>query len=442
MRILLINPSGRNMLIGNNPAFIDQTRGCNFPIGLGYLASYLLQYTNHYVRIFDCQVEQDLDFQLAFGNYDLVGISATSFVMKEVVEIVNKVRRFSKGTKVVLGGVHPTLYPNETLNLSVDYVIQGEGENVLPELIDTFFKTDQRIFKGELENNLDNLPFPLRTNISSYNSIFSDKLSTIIITSRGCPYQCRFCWRPVFGKHVRFRSYQNIVDELSYCRSRGIRDFMFYDDTFTIDKPRLVNLCNEVNKRKLKIRFDIRSRVDTIDKNILTKLKQIGLVQIHLGVESGSQLVLNRMQKGITLQQIEKAFLLCKKLRIKTLAYIMIGCPDETEDDIGETIKLVNKIKPDYLHATIFTLMPGSAFYQEWLERGNNDVWRNYATDPCKDFTPPIWGDIDRERLEVILDTIYRRFYLRSFYLAKRLAEVRSLNKFKKYIKAGVRLLK
>jgi radical SAM superfamily enzyme YgiQ (UPF0313 family) len=443
MRILLVNPSGVNMLVGNNPQFLDENRGCNFPIGLGYLASSILHNSRHFVKLIDLQTDiEQLNFELSFGNYDVVGITTTTFTLLETQQIIETIHQYSPRSRIIVGGVHATLYPIETINLGVNAVIQGEGEEVFTNIIDDVFRKQVTIEKSGLIKDLDTLSFPLRMNIQRYNSVFSDGLSTIIITSRGCPFKCKFCYRAVFGKTVRFRSPDNVIDEIKQCYEQGIKNFLFYDDTFTINRERVVKICNLIISNKLKIKFDVRSRVDMIDFDLLKLLKKAGMLQIHLGVESGVQSVLDRMEKGITLTQVEQAFKWCGRLGIRTLAYIMIGCPSETRGDIAATVNFVKQLKPDYLHATIFTPLPGSSFYDEWVAHTKKDVWKEYANEPTRSFVPPVWGDIPREELEVVLDGLYREFYLRPTYIGKRLLEVRSLGRLGKYFKAGWRLLK
>jgi len=230
------------------------------------------------------------------------------------------------------------------------------------------------------------------------------------------------------------------VDEIEHCVNRGIHDFLFYDDTFTVNKHRTFQICDEIKKRKLKIKFDVRSRVDTVDCETLHKLKQAGMYQIHYGIEAGTQKVLDRLNKGITLEQIRKAFKITKRLGIRTLGYIMIGCPDETIADIEETKRFVKRLKPGYLHATIFIPFPATPIYKEWVKRNGVDVWKIFATFPREGFELPVWGDIPRDKLSRMLITIYKNFYLRSSYIIKRLFEVDSAKRFRKYAKAGLNM--
>jgi len=437
MKVLLIQPKVENPIKANNPTFVDETRGINPSIGLMYMASYLLRYTNHTINIFDGQLNDSIDLiaLLMKNNYDVVGISVLTFTLIDAINTIKLVRRESPMSKIVVGGTHPTIYPQEMLKWA-DFVIRGEGEQVLPIVLDNL-NSKQRIFGlKELEQNLDKYPFPYRTRVKEYNSIFSKGCATTIITSRGCPFQCTFCYRPVVGKTLRMRTTENVVNEIVECVNKGIGDFQIYDDTFTVNTERVGNICKEIINRKLKIRFDVRTRVDMINIYLLELLRRAGMVQIRFGIESGNQRVLDRMQKEITLQQIKQAFLWCKELNIETIGYIMLGNPGETREDINDTINLVNRLKPDFVHCAIFTLFPGTQSYEEWLAKGNKDVWKEFATNPTKDFQSPVWGDIPREELEQMVMKFYKDFYLRLGYIMKHIWK----NPIK-YIMAGLKLM-
>ena len=442
MKILLINPDVKNMLVGNNPSFLDQVRGHNPCLGLGYIAGHIMQFSSHYVNIFDCQVQAGLQQELLYGGYDIIGITMTTFTLLDALDVIKTVRRYSPKSFIVAGGTHPTIYPQETLNLGVDCVIQGEGEAMFLEILRRGISNYRgKCVLGIPFEGLDSLPFPLRTNIDKYNSVFSDGIATTMITSRGCPYDCGFCYRPVVGRTFRSRSPANVVRELQECYARGIRNFLIYDDTFTVDKKRVIEISKNIIDSKMKIKFDVRSRVNCVDKEMLVVLKRAGMMQIHFGIESGVQRILDRINKKITISQIDKAFSLCHKLNIKTLGYIMIGNPDETSDDFKETEKFVHHLNPDYLHATIFTPFPATPLYEEWKTATKTDPWLEYAKNPQPGFIPPVWfghwAD-NRSYLKSALDVIYKRFYLRPQYIAKRIWDFK---KWGKYFKAAKSLI-
>ena len=214
-----------------------------------------------------------------------------------------------------------------------------------------------------------------------------------MFTSRGCPFQCLFCNRPQLGKVFRARSAKNVVDEMEECGKMGIQEIFIYDDTFGVDRQRILDICKEINKRDLSIAWDIRTRVNTVDKEVLKALKQAKCQRIHYGVEAGTQKILNILRKGITLKQAEEAFRITKEVGIQTVAYFMIGSPTETKEDILQTIKFMKKINPDYTHIAITTPFPATDLYIMAQREGvlTDDVWRNFAENPKPGFVPPLW---------------------------------------------------
>jgi len=294
--------------------------------------------------------------------------------------------------------------------------------------------------------NLDEIPFPARHMVQykKYNSLLAKgNIATTIFTSRGCPFKCSFCDRPHLGKAFRAHSAKKVVDELEECTKMGIYEFLFYDDTFTVNKKRVIDICNEILNRKLDIGWDIRTRVDTVDEEIIRHLKRAGCQGIHYGIEAGTERVLKILNKGITIDQAKHIFDLTKKYRIPVLAYFMIGNPTETIDDIYRTFQVMKMLDPDYVHITILTPFPGTKIYFDGLQSGiiRKDYWREFAEDPNTDFIPPHWDEIfTRKELNDLLVRGYKKFYLRPLYVYKKIRELKSISEFKKKAKAGIKV--
>jgi len=473
MRTLLINPPRHNEIVADNPAFIDEERGFNPPLGLLYLAGYIKKMGGHQVFCLDAQVEE-LDYNASFErriekiNPDLVGITAMTFTLIDVIKTIRVVKKAEEklGRKiyVVLGGPHVHLFPEETVNLDgVDFVIKGEGEIPLYSLLGALEKKmdlssiNGLVFKkrgeiinnpaGELIDDLDKLPFPQRDllPVEKYNSILSGgKIVTTMFTSRGCPFQCAFCDRPHLGKKFRARSAQSVVEEMKECLDLGIDEILIYDDTFTVDRQRTLDICEEIKRRGLKFTWDIRARVDTVDKEVLKNLREAGCERIHFGVESGIEKILRVLNKGINLEQVKNAFKAAKELRIETLAYFMIGAPTETKEDILKTIDFAKKLNPDYAHITILTPYPGTLIYRQALSAGviKNDYWKEFAQNPANGVRIKYWEkELSREELFSLLKEFYRGFYGRPTYILKQLFKIRSFKDLKKRFKAGLKIL-
>ncbi len=468
MRVLLINPPRDHELLGNNPAIIDEERGYNPPLGLLYVAAYLMRHRDHHVDVLDAQVEElsytSLRDEIVRRRPDVVGITAMTFTLLDVIETARLVKSINASTPVVLGGPHVHLFPDETLDLpEVDYVVMGEGEVTFAELLDRIgdvpglaqvrgiaFRSDNGVVRTEpraLDEDLDALPFPARelTPFRKYSSVIARRSPiTTMFTSRGCPYQCIFCDRPHLGKRFRARTAMGVVDEMEECVGLGIHEFLVYDDTFTIQRQRVLDICDEIIRRKLDIGWDVRARVNTVDEEMLRKMRQANCERVHFGVEAGTDRVLKVLQKGITLAQVERAFHWSKQAGISTLAYFMIGAPTETRADVLQTIEFAKKLAPDFVHITIVTPFPGTQLYRMGLEQGvlSHDFWREFAAHPTADFQPEYWErDMARDELFELLDRAYKSFYGRPDYVVKRLFQVRSAGEFIRKARAGVKVL-
>jgi radical SAM superfamily enzyme YgiQ (UPF0313 family) len=467
MKILLVNPPRFNEIIGNNPSIIEEERGYNPPLGILYIASYIQKHTEHEISIIDSQVERldyhSLKLKIESEKPDLVGITAMTMTLVDVIKTARIVKQVDNTIEVVLGGPHVNLFPNETIKIeSVDYLVLGEGEEVFCDLVEAIkfsselekipgivFKKNSKIINTGARShikNLDDLPFPARRLVpyKKYSSLlFKGKVVTTIFTSRGCPFLCSFCDRPHLGRVFRARSAQNVVDELEACVQLGINEFLFYDDTFTVNKKRVIDVCNEIVKRRLSISWDIRARVDTVDEEIIMHLKKAGCQGIHYGIEAGTEKVLKILNKGITINHAREIFNLTKKYKIPILAYFMIGNPKETLDDIYATFKVMKSLKPDYMHMTILTPFPGTKIYHDGLAKGilKRDYWKEFAANPRSDFVPPHWDELfAKDELNDLLVRGYRSFYLNPLYVLKRIQKVRSLSEFKKKAVAGFKV--
>jgi radical SAM superfamily enzyme YgiQ (UPF0313 family) len=468
MKVLLINPPSINEIIGNNPAIIEQSRGYNPPLGLLFIAGYLLDNTDYEVSVIDCQVEEldysNLQKKLESLEFDIAGITVMTFTLVDVVETIRVIKSVKPNCRVVLGGPHVSLYPEETISFDgVDILVLGEGEKTFADLLENFESNKNLkdicglVFKDKTGNivhtgnnkpisDLDKLSFPARhlTPYRKYTSLLAKRLPvTTMFTSRGCPFKCSFCDRPHLGKKFRAMSASRVVEEFESAMKLGIHEFLIYDDTFTVNRERVKNICQIAVEKKLDIGFDIRARVDTLDEQLLRLLKKAGCRGIHYGVEAGTDKILKVLNKNITLSKAKEVFDLTRKYGIQTLAYFMIGSPTETRQDIYETFRVAKWLNPDFMHMTILTPFPGTPIYFEGLSNGiiKSDYWRDFAKNPTRGFSPPFWEEIlSREELKDLIVDGYKSFYTRPSYILKKLISIRSFREFTQKAKAGLRV--
>lgn len=438
LKILLLNPPNENEIIANDAKFTREHGGFSPPLGLGYIASYLEKMTPHRIYFLDCQAEEvnydKLCAILLCRHYDIIGITCLTLCLYDVKKTIQLIKSIKKDTLIIAGGPHATIYPEETLKLGADKVVIGEGERAMIDAI----SSPDTYFTQIATDYLNILPFPARVARELYYSILSDRVTTSMITSRGCPYQCNFCDRPAMGKRFRERSAVNVADEIEECLEQGIEEINMYDDTFTINRNRVFEICDEIEKRGLKFSWDIRARVNTVDYEMLKRLRKVGCIRIRMGVESGTQKVLDILNKNITLEQAENAFKWAKSAGMETFAYFMIGNPTERKEDIDETYSFSRRLKADYAQFTILTPFPATKLYTDWLAKHDTDIWEDFATNPKRDFTPPFWDEyFTLSELRDMLSKIYKAYYLQPRVLFNKIKNIRSFTQLKRCIQAG-----
>ncbi len=467
MKVVLVNPPRVHPMPSNVPAWVDLESGAYPPLGLLCVAAAAIDETDCHVVVLDCPTvgisHTQLEGIIREERPDVVGIQAMTFTLVDVRLAAEGVRRAAPAAHLCIGGPHAHLYPEETLRLSIaDSVVLGEGEVAFVELLRqlaggewprpaaglAFLGGDGLVATPPaLIDDLDALPMPNRTllPIRPYRSVLARRTPiTTMMSSRGCPYQCAFCDRPHLGKRFRARSALAVVEEMQTCVELGIREIVFYDDTFTIDRGRVEEICELIRERDLAVTWDIRARINTVDAALLRMLRAAGCVRIHYGVEAGTQEIVDILDKGLDLGQVPEVFRWTRDAGITTLAYFMIGNPTETREQIERTFAFAEKLRPDYVHLSVTTPFPGTPLYEMARERGviAGDPWQAFAADPTASFTPPLWTEtLSREELIDLLARGYRRLYLRPGAVLRKLARVRSPGELWRKAKAGLRLV-
>ncbi|MFH1456764.1 MAG: radical SAM protein [Patescibacteria group bacterium] len=469
MKILLINPPIENIIESDMPKELESGMDFLPPLGLMYIATYVKEKTDFDIKLLDCEVEKinytNIQERIRAEKPDVVGITTMTFTLIDVIKTARLIKQVDKNIKIVLGGPHVNIYPEETMsNPEIDFLVLGEGEQPFIDLLKNindlnalkntrglaFRDNDKKIINTgarDLIMDLDNLPIPARelTQYKKYYSIIAkNNPTTTMFTSRGCPYKCLFCDRPHLGKIFRARSAENVVQELEKINKMGIKEVFIYDDTFTVDRQRVVDICNLILKKKIKLNWDIRARVNTVDEELLELMKSAGCTRIHYGVEAGTKKILTVLRKGITIEQVKNAFKWTKKAGIETAGYFMVGSPTENIEDIKQTIKLAKKLFPDYVHFSVTTPFPATELYFKGLKEGviKKDYWKEFSKNPQPDFEPPAWEEnFTRDELFKILIKAYKQYYLNFKYILRRLKELRSWDAIKNNFKAGFKLL-
>lgn len=447
MKVLLINPPMDNIVKSTISSFVDSIVQDNPmpPLGLMYLASYILKHTKHDVRISDLAVEDTLLRDLREYNPDIVGITTTTLTLYDALQVAKTCKLYNPRIITVIGGAHTNIYPAETASFNeFDFIVLGEGEKPLLRLLEGY-RPKGKFLGVDIIDNLDDIPFPARDliDISKYHSAISkNKLVTSMVTSRGCPYNCSFCYQPHYKKW-RARSSFNIVGELLQCEELGIKEIEIYDDTFTYDRDRVIEICEQIDYWGVKLDWAIRTRIDCVDKEMLQLMAKAGCKRINYGIESVTPSVLKTLRKGFNMIHVIDALRDTIDAGIEVQAYFMLGSPTETREQMLNTIKFANKYIPDYAYYSITSPFPGTALYEQGLKEGKyNDYWKEFAKNPTANFKIRFWDEDNREELIELFNYGYRSFYSKPSRILKQLANTKSMSEFIRKSKLAIGVLR
>ena len=423
---------------------------CMPSLGLGYVASYLRKNSPVPIKlrfidmIAERMTPEALPAFLKGDEFDFIGITSTTVTINAAIRTAEACRSLFPKAKIVFGGVHPSVLPEEVLShVCVDYVVRNEGEIPMVELVsgkpaeqirNLSFRKDGKIIHNpsqELIKNLDDIPFPaydLMPVRKYYPAVGSYKRlpALSVIATRGCPGQCTFCFK-VFGRTLRTRSAKNIFDEVVYLhKTYGIEEIAFYDDTFTSFRENAKAFCRLLLESGLNISWSCFSRVDCIDRETLLLMKKSGCHQILYGVESADKAVLQNIRKGIDLEKVKAAVKMTKEIGISPRCSFMIGNPGETAETIEKTIRFAVELDPDLAMFNITVPFPGTKMF-EWAKENSlllSENWDDYNLSKQVMRLPTI----SNEDLQLFYSAAYRRFFLRPKYMLRRLMGVRSVD--------------
>ncbi len=324
---------------------------------------------------------------------DIIGFSILHANRWGGIEISGIARQIDPNVKIVFGGIGATfLWEHFLTNFQeIDYVVIGEGEYSFLNLVGCIKENDRKCIEeirgiafrkdgkavrtkdAEPLRNLDKLPTPAKYFNFQHLSL-----------TRGCPGKCTFCGSPRFwGAKVRFHSSDYFVHQIELLYKKGITFFYFSDDTFTISKKRVIEICQKILGKNLKIVWVAISQVNNVSEEVIFWMKRAGCIQISYGVESGSEKIRNSLNKNISTDNIKKAFSTTLKYGILARAYFIYGCPEETMETIGETIELIHRIKPLSTIFYILDIFPGTTLYEEYKRKFKvtDDIWLNRIED-------------------------------------------------------------
>jgi anaerobic magnesium-protoporphyrin IX monomethyl ester cyclase len=463
MDVLLINPPWEQL----SEDVRAKARVSNLmpSLGLGYIAA-VLERNGVDVQILDANVDgispANLARYLLRGGWQPkhIGITATSHTIATALAMATACKEALPTCAVTLGGVHPTILPEESLACNaVDFVVRSEGEFTYLELVTgrnmegiegLSFKRDG----CQIHNpprpaiaELDQLPFPAfhLMPVHKYHpslGTYRELPAMGVIGSRGCPFNCTYCASPAFwGRTVRFRSARSIVDEIALLvKSYGVREIQLLDDTFTVSQKRFREFCELLLEADFRITWSCNSRVDSADDDLLKLMKAAGCHSILYGIESADEEMLARVKKRTSLDQARTAIALTKKNGITCRTSFIFGNPGETWETIEKTVQFALETMPDFVIFNIIRPYPGTEVY-EWACAMGGLMRERWYMSPESGAIMRL-PDLSRQDLAKAQSQAMRRFYVRPRYALSRVSKVRSLKDLRMYVDGFVGLLR
>jgi anaerobic magnesium-protoporphyrin IX monomethyl ester cyclase len=431
MKITLVNPPYPQS-VHSHPPFI--------PLGIAYLGA-VAENAGHEVTVIDCQAEKltlkTFRDRIAQTPSDIIGVTATTLLYKSSMQLITIAKQIQPQAITALGGSHGTFWDENALNEypNLDIVVRKEGEQTFIELLNklqtktsldnvagiTFRKGGKTVRTPDRPflQDLDALPFPAHHLLPLESLKHMGKILFPLITSRGCVYWCDFCSTVrMFGRGYRMRSPKNVVDEMQLVHDKyGVDQVTFYDDAFTVDRNRVMKICEELHTRKLDMTWDCGTRVDMVDREMLKTMHNAGCIAVWLGVESGSEAILGAMNKRIKLDQTRQAYKTAHDVGLMTIANVVLGFPGETEQTARETIRFVKELNPDDVGFYVATPYPGTPMYEQVKKNG----WLRITDFDKYDTAGPTFETpwLSMEKITKIRYKAYQDFYLRPGYVFK-----------------------
>ena len=368
------------------------------PLGLLYVGGALEKYGFKVEIVDNYLLEKPLDHikqRVKQLSPDIVGMTCTSVTYRGCIEIAKVIKGILPSCKIIAGGPHPSIVPESMLeHPEIDFVVMGEGERAVVALASHIvegkmnhplripgvaYKREGQIVRNapSFITDLDEVPYPARhlVPMNLYDRMveyLTAKPADLMNVARGCPYNCSFCEiGMLWGSACRLFSPSRVVGEIeSLINEYGARGVYFIGDNFTVNKRFTSEICVLLKQRRFELEWACDARVDLVSRELLREMKAAGCQTIWFGVESGSPRILDKINKGVTPEQIVRAFRLCREEGIQTACSMMLGIPGERMEDLKATFKFVSRLDPDWCRFNIFIAVPGSSLYEEVMKKG------------------------------------------------------------------------
>ena len=454
MKVALIFNPFRYKLHEENLRIVQRYFGLFPPLSLAWVAA-IAERAGHDVTIIDARTlqltpEQVLN-HLKQWKPDIIGMMMTTYMFRETLDWIRYLRGGLPGVKVMVGGYNLRVYPEESVMApEVDFGCFNSAYHTIPRLLEELegsqhfdnvpglvFKRDGEVVQTPYENDPDFNEYPNPARKYLPNELYAEfpterKNFTVMVTSKGCPRSCLFCeaGRTPYNP----RSIDTVIREMEECYNEyGVREIDIFDYEFLINRQRALGICKEMQTRNLDLLWACRARIDSVDDELLREMAAAGCGRIYFGIESGDQEMLDRVNKGITLEQVRETIKLTKKHGIRALGFFLVGSPGETRETIAKTVKFAKSLNLDYVQFSKTTAKPLTSLWRDMVEESGYDYWREYILGNTEEqVLPRPWTELTNDEIDELAQRAYVKYHARPFFLLKHTLEVRSWSEFRR----------
>ncbi|MBU1044845.1 MAG: B12-binding domain-containing radical SAM protein [Candidatus Omnitrophica bacterium] len=424
------------------------------PLSLAWVAA-IAEQAGHEVIIIDARTlqlsQQETLRLLQIFKPDIMGFMMTTYMFPDTLEWIKFLKK-QINVPVMVGGYNLRVYPEESIShLEIDFGIIEHAYYTVPALLKEIqnktnnfanvpglvYKKDGKIIKTDHPQAIDFDLFPKPARHLLPNELYAEfpterRNFSVMVTSLGCPFKCNFCEA---GKSpFNPRSAENVVQEIEECYDKyGIKEIDIFDYEFTGNRKRVLDICALLKQKNIDIIWACRSRIDTVDPELLAIMYKTGCRRIYFGIESGSQEILDIVNKKQTLAQVVETISWCKKIGIKTLGFFLIGAPNDTEETIKETVKFAKSLDLDYVQFSKCLAKPLTSLWQELVAKTKKDYWKDWilGKEVDRQLERP-WTSLTNEQIDKLAKQAYLSYYVRPKFLIKALLELKSFKEFKR----------
>jgi len=462
MRIAFLFAPYHHKAFEENVTIVDDEFGVFPPINLAYAAS-IAELAGHDVLLLDANA-LELDAGEAaqrlrrFGP-DLIGAYVSTYMVRDTLDFLKRVRR-EVHAPLLLGGINMLLYPRETMSHpEVDYGLSGHALTSLPKMLAAIergelprgipgacFRDAGEVVLEPPQRQVDFREFPLPArhllpNDRYYSFISQRKPFTMMMTALGCPWRCTFC--AIAPQHYSARTAEQVVEEMRECVERyGIREIDIFDADFPVERERTVRICEGLLQSGLDLEWSCRSRIASLDPDLLALMARAGLRQIYYGIETPNPEALRRMRKPLRADQVQPIIKATQRAGIRPLGFFMLGVPGETRGSLARTVRYSQSLGLEFAQYSRTIAKPGTELYAEQVRLTGEDYWRDWVLGSAAERRMGShWTELGETELELWTKLAYYGFYFRPAMIGRSLARVRSLEELTRDLRVATRMV-